>query len=759
MFRSGMVCIVRMAFTRLEPAWRFGSEIRADFASGRATTALSVGFTSGVALLVAQIAIGSFIFSGELAPYSTQGIGLILFGNFASCLLVALMGGFRGAIAGLPQALVLGMAVIAHTGEASGINLFVTVCVAFMASAMIVGLCCLLIGRYRLTHMVRFIPFPVAAGVVAGIGGAVCLAALSFMGVDTDSWALATYLEPVVLSMWLPGSVLALGLFVAMKRTGKGLVLPIGVAVSIVAFQLALVVFDISHDEARTMGILHESTTEGGLWPALLPADLKRLEWSALLGQIPNMLALVLTAFIAVILGVAGVEMAANVELDWNREFKATGIASLVSGLGGGTATGMIVPATLRSKYFGATSRLTGLIAAAVIGLALLFGDGIVKHVPTFVTGGVLMFAGLAMVNESLVRNKDRIPGTEFGIVVCIFLVIVFMGLIEGVATGMLATLAFFVVRLSRVNPIESRVTVRTCRSNKDRSIPDRAILTKSGDRAVGYRLRGYIFFGSASRLNDRLRLSLQSDPAPICLILDFTDVQGVDFSVVSVLSRFLQAAKKSGVDVVMSSVSDQLRQGLERNLPPQASVELALAPDFEDALAHAEKAVIAAWWKEAHDADGRRAELFEHVAPDLEQFLDRQIEFEGLMDELDEWLAPRTFARHEVLAETVMQPDSTVLLLSGQASAFDGKGTRLLQFSPGDVVWPPAAFSAQAAKVVADETCRTMELTSTARKWLEANERELTLGLYRYLLFECFGAGDAASRRGLTTPPNPKEN
>ena len=71
----------------------FGSELGEDVLSAKAVPALSAGFTSGLALLVAQIAFGSFIFSGELAPYSSQGIGMILFGNFAVCLIVTLTGG------------------------------------------------------------------------------------------------------------------------------------------------------------------------------------------------------------------------------------------------------------------------------------------------------------------------------------------------------------------------------------------------------------------------------------------------------------------------------------------------------------------------------------------------------------------------------------------------------------------------------------------------------------------------------------------
>ena len=100
-------------------------------------------------------------------------------------------------------------------------------------------------------------------------------------------------------------------------------------------------------------------------------------------GQIPNMLTLVVIALICVIMSIAGLEVAVDEDLAWNREFQAMGTASIVAGLGGGTVATLIVPASFRSKLFRATTRLTGVIAACIIGIALLFGDGMLELVPT----------------------------------------------------------------------------------------------------------------------------------------------------------------------------------------------------------------------------------------------------------------------------------------------------------------------------------------------------------------------------------------
>ena len=723
------------------------SELRADLLSAKAVPALSAGFTSGLGLLVAQVAFGSFIFSGPLAPHSSQGVGLVLFGNFAACLVIALAGSYRGAIAGLSPALVIVMATIGSTMDAEGDALFVTTASALIISAVATGVCCLMIGHFRLANLMRFIPYPVTGGFVAGIGGAVCLAAMSLMGAKPDWRAIPALLEPPALWKWSPGAVYGIALYLAMKRWGNPLILLVSVALAGGGYHLALAALGISGAEARAEGLLLTSTADGSLWPALLPADLLHVEWAAMAAQFPHMLTLILVAFISVIMNFAGLELAANQELDWDREFRVTGVASMIAGLGGGTVATLVVPASLRSKLFGATTRLTGVVAALVIGGALFLGDGMLELVPAPLVGGILVFAGFGMLDQGLVTSRRRLPWSEYGIILLIFIAITSFGMIEGVGVGMLATLVFFAVRLSRVDPIESQFTAREHESNKARPVPDRAILLKEGERVQIYRLRGYIFFGSVSPLADHLRQSLSGASRPLCLLLDFAAVSGFDFSAVNVLSRFLQTANAAGVRVVLSALSEGLRAGLEHNLPPAVYAELLMEPDVDRALEHCEEIVIAGWKADVDRADERRASLLEHTAEDLERYLERQIHFEELVEELRHWLKPREYSTDEALVGQDAPQDGLQLLLSGRASGYDSAGTRLFQCGPGDAIWPASALDEQAASVVADRPCRTMVLTPAARGWLEQNEERLTLKLYRYLLAGRFQAESGAEQ------------
>lgn len=706
-------------------------EFRSDLASAKLIPALSAGSTTGLGLLVAHVAYATLIFSGPLAPYASQGIGLVLFGAFAGCVVVSLVGGYRGAIAGLSPALVIVMAQVGATMEAQSDALFATTVGALVLGAAGTGAICVLIGKFGLANLVRFIPYPVAGGFVAGIGAAVCLAAMSTMGAELDWSTIGALFEPEEFWGWAPGAVYGIGLYLVIRRWSNPLILPLSVIVAVVAYQLAFSMLGMSGDEAREAGLLFSSTATGALWPTVGPADLGLVDWAALSGQIVNLLVLAIVALICIVMSLAGLEVALSEDLDWDREFRAAGSASVIGGLGGGTFICMIVPASYRSKLFGASTRVTGVVCAAVIGVGVFFGDTALEFIPVSLIGAILFFAGIGMIEEGLLRSLRRLPWSEYGIVVLIFVVITTFGLVEGVATGMLAMLAFFALSLSRVNPIDSRFTGGEQRSNRVRSPPERAILLERSDGIHGYRLRGYLFFGTAWPLTNHLKQSLYGSSRPVCLLLDVSAVSGFDFSAVSVIGRFLQNASAAGVRVVLSAPTEALLAGLARNTTPAVFSKVVVQPNEDRALERCEDLVIERWTSEAEAVGDKRGSLLMQTADDLERYLERQAVFEELMEDLAPWLDARTYPPGERIT---MVEEGVQLLVASRATAYDPSGTRLAQCGLGAAIWPGAFRGTEQVSVIADNPCRTMVLQRDSWLWLETHQTELALKLYRYL-------------------------
>ena len=77
------------------------------------------------------------------------------------------------------------------------------------------------------------------------------------------------------------------------------------------------------------------------------------------------------------------------------------------------------------------------------------------------------------------------------------------------------------------------------------------------------------------------------------------------------------------------------------------------MEPDVDRALEHCEEIVIEGWKADVDRADERRASLLEHTADDLERYLERQIDFENLMEELQWWLSPCQYSAGEALRGT----------------------------------------------------------------------------------------------------------
>ncbi len=717
------------------------SEIRADALSAKALPALLGGSIVGLLLIVFEISMAAFIFSGPLAPYLSQGIGMLVFSTLAVCLVTALASDYRGGIANhsVPPPIMLGAMGAAMTLE--GDALFMTMAAVVIVSALATAACCLLIGHLRIANLLRFVPYPVICGVIAGVGGGCAIASLSMMGLRADWRVAASLLEPALLWNWAPGVAYGCGLFLVAKRWSHllALVTPVSFVLCAALFHAMLLLLDISGEEATAAGLLFAGMAGGGFWPPFQPGDLAHVDWGVVVTRIPDMSALILVTLLGAAIQLSSIELvlATKQKLEWDREFKATGWASLLAGLGGGPAGHLVFSYSALARRLGADTRFAGIVVALLVGSTLMMGADILKLFPVPLLGGMLLYLALTLLDEQLVQSCRRLPWTDFAIVVVIFATISIAGFPAGVGIGIAITTASFAFRLSRVDLIEAEFSARERQSNRSRSIADRAILLAEGDRVSAYRLRGYIFFGSAWSLSDQLMEALGDDSPKACTLLDFSAVSGMDFSAVNSLCGFVRAAHDAGTRVVLSAAPANCRDGLERNLPPDVYAGLSFEPDADRALERCEDIVIAARRAELSEQGSAGDTVLDSFAGDMESRLDRRITFEDMAHELRDRLEVREYAAGEALVTMGAPSGGLQLLLMGRASVYDAGGVRVQQCGPGDAVDPRGAFSTRAATVtaLADEHCRTLTMTPSARRWLEENRGGLMLELYGYLL------------------------
>ncbi len=706
--------------------------------------ALIIGLVLGFFLILAAIIHSALIFSGGLAPFAAQGVGLLLFGAFALCLIVALTSSFRGALA-FPQessAVVLGTIAVAVAAApmGSGKDLFSTMVAIIIISSLLTGAVFLFIGWYRLANFMRFLPYPVVGGFLAGVGWFMLIRSLPIMtGAELDWDKLPSFFESGTIWKWALGTAYGVLLYFGNKFRPHFLLLPLSMVAMVGVYYVVLFSLGYSLDDAKEAGQLLSGLPDGRVWPAFGLGDLTAsVDWGMVLTQLPAVLVVLVISLFSMMMEVNSLEITTGTELDLNREFRASGWGGIVAGLGGSSPGWHSLALSNISRLSGARTALTGVIAALVAGCMLFFGGAIIAVVPMQVVGGVVLFLGLTLVDDWLIAAHRSMPLADYVMVLFVFLPIVFLGFLEGVIIGLVATIIFFVIRFSVVETIDSAFSGRQRQSMRIRPIPHQVILLEHGEQIRGYQVRGYFFFGSAARTLDTFRSALAIDPVPRCLLLDFSRVSGVDISAIVAFHRFIATAELSGVKIVISSMPKRFQSDLRRVLPSREWQSLDFAQNLDQGLERCEDILIEDW-EEIYSTQGEaRSSLFDLSVDWMAQRLDSQAVFEDLMERLQPWLLVYDYAAGQSIAARGERAEGMQLLAAGRAAAQDlESNARLAEYGPGDVLTPQGAFGDYAVDVdiLAEQPCHIMLLTPAARRALERDDPALALELDRYVM------------------------
>ena len=735
------------------------SDFRADLLSPKMFRAVAVGFLLAAIIVIHCLALGAIVFNGPLLPFAVQGTGMMLFGAIVFCLLVSGASSYSGMLA-YPQEIpatvlgTLGAGVVASTASAGPETAFTTMVALLILSCLLTGLFFIAVGHFRLSNYFRFIPYPVAGGFFAGTGCVLVLAALSVMcGVVLEWHTLDRILDPDLVWKWVPGVVYGLVLIVGMNRGGSFIAMMGSVVVLSALYHLGLMFLDISLGDAKAQGLLLSgmSSETGALWPVFGVGDLARVDWNAVVEHVPDILTASLVTLLCLLVYVNGLEVSTGVDVDLDREFRVAGVASLCAGVGGSGPGCQSFVLTFPCRRLGVDTPWIGIVVAVMLSLSLFYGTEILELLPMSIIGGVLFFIGGDLLNTWLIAARKRLQAADYSIIVLISVTIAAFGFLEGVGVGMLATLTLFAFRISREEIVAEESTTRERCSTKVRSVPARALLLDHADSLRVYRLRGYIFFGSAHRLVDRLKQPVKEGSGPDFVVLDFTMVAGIDLSALALLCQFARWAGLAGAQVVICAASKLSETDMRSHLPPDAVDSLWFEKDLDYALERCEDEILAKL-AEAEAGGAVKGSLFERLADDMEAQLMKQIEFEEIVDRLDPWLEAREYGAGETIATRGELQDGMHMVISGEVSAQDAEGRRLYQCGPGDVLEPWAAFRPHAASatITSRSPCRTKVLLSTHRELLEKDDHDLILRLFSFLMH------NQSSRNAIFSPTHP---
>lgn len=530
--------------------------------------------------VIAGLTVWAVLVPESIAYATIAGVPPIigLYAAPAALIAYALLGSSRQLVVGpMSSTALLSATVVASL--ATGVDEVV----AFTAGlALVAGTIALVAGLLRLGFVASFISEPVLKGFVVGLALTIIMGQLpkitgspggegEFFG---KLWGFLSGLGGVDALTLTMGAV-ALAILLLLKRF-----VPL-VPASLVVVVLAIAVTWVFGLDRHGLDIV-------GPLPSGLPSlGMPNLAWSDYASLVAGGAAIALVGF-AEGLGAARTYAAKSGDrIETDRELLGLGGANLASSLCSGMVVNGSLSKTAVNGAAGGRSQLSGLTAALLTVLTLLFLTGLFEKLPEAVLAAVVIAAVIDLVDVAALRSLYRLTTpalrgvyglaarTDFLAAVTALLGVLLFGTLPGLLIGVVMSLLLLLRRSSRPHVAELG------RVHGSDGLPrwvdvEREVETRPESGVRVLRVEGGLYFANSEYVHDRVVAASRSVQAG-AVVLDLRAVPFVDATAARMLDRLADdvAVRRAGLYVARDL--GQVRDMLELPGPMYPSVEEAV--------------------------------------------------------------------------------------------------------------------------------------------------------------------------------------
>jgi high affinity sulfate transporter 1 len=243
-----------------------------------------------------------------------------------------------------------------------------------------------------------------------------------------------------------------------------------------------------------------------------------------------------------------------------NTDLVGLGLANVAAGFSGAfvvngspTKTEMVDEAQSRTQ-------VAQLTTAVVVGIVLLFLTKPLQYMPVAVLSSVVFLVGLKLIDVKAMRAVYALRRDEFWIAALTAVVVVTIGVEEGI---ILAIVASLVVHVRRHYAPHDAVLTWDDQGRLLLEQPVPGTVTEPG--LVIYRFGVGIFYANAQRLSDEILALVEIPQPPRWLVLQADAIDDVDFTGAQTLLELADALHARGVIFAVAAASDDVRRILDR--------------------------------------------------------------------------------------------------------------------------------------------------------------------------------------------------
>ena len=432
--------------------------------------------------------------------------------------------------------------------------------IAAIFMAAIVGVIQLGLGFLRLGFLSNMLSRPVISGFTSGAAIIIGVSQLRYvLGVEFKGssklqelgWRTLQALPETNLYAVVVG-LATLAIIYILKRYAKG------VPSALVVVALGTLIVAMTGWDSRGLPIVGH--VPSGLPDFAIPG----LHTGLLRSLLPLALTLALIGYTeAISIARASRERNPDHDLDANQELVALGMSNLLGSFWQSYPSTAGFSRSVVNEEAGACTPMAGGISAIVIGLTLAFLTPLFYYLPEAVLGAIIFAAVFKLVDLSYALELWRSNRIEAVMLSITFLVTLTVGLVEGILTGVFASLAYTVYQLMTPHIAEiGRVKGTDYFRNVDR-FRDDIILRPD---VLMFRFDAPIFFGNADYFESELRQRIEKrGPALKTIVLNSEAITYIDSTGQHMLVRLIERLQQQGYTVVISGAIGPVREVILR--------------------------------------------------------------------------------------------------------------------------------------------------------------------------------------------------
>jgi len=453
--------------------------------------------------------------------------------------------------------------------------------------SLLTGLFCFTAGFFKLGFVADFLSKPILVGFLNGVGIHIFLGQIGkVFGIPMKAHGLlGSLLEFIHLlpQTHLPTLIVG-GLTILVMLFGQRFLPRWPAPLLAVIFAVGLVF---------TFGLEAKGVSVVGALPAgLPPLGLPKLDLNWVVPLLGDALAVTLLSFSNAMVVARSFAAKNGYEVDANREFIALGACQVAAGVSQGFPVSGTESRTAINHAVGGKSQLSGLVAASVIIIVLLFFTGPLAYLPKAALGAVLIVAAIGLLDVEEMRFLWKVSRTEFAIALVTTLGVVALGVLNGILVAVGLAILFLLIRASR--PSDAVLG----------SVPDLKGFhniahyndVKTWPGLVLYRFEAAIVFFNAGYFKQRVYEVLSAYPQTRWFIVDGGPVNSLDITGAEMLKSLSEALEKKGIRLGLAGFRTDVKKVLEK-----AGILAKLDPG---ALFPTVKAAVKSWQAAHPDQD-----------------------------------------------------------------------------------------------------------------------------------------------------------